>query len=102
MARRLPHARTALPLATLATFLLMVVAAPAEAATFTVDSGADAHDLTPADGVCDTDDGSAVVCTLRAAVEQANATIGDSLPTNDVVNVNVPAVPAPPPHCPAW
>ena len=92
MARRLLQARTALPLATLATFLLMVLAPPAGAATFTVDSGADAHDLTAADRICDVDDGTEVVCTLRAAVEQANATIGDEAPTDDVVNVNVPAV----------
>ena len=92
MARRLIHARIALPLATLATFLLMVLAPPAGAATFTVDSGADAHDLTANDGICDVDDGTEVVCTLRAAVEQANATIGDEAPTDDVVNVNVPAV----------
>lgn len=40
------------------------------AATFTVDSTADAHDADTTDGVCAARGGA---CTLRAAVEQANA-----------------------------
>ncbi|MCA9773013.1 MAG: putative metal-binding motif-containing protein [Myxococcales bacterium] len=45
----------------------------ARAATHTVNSGADAHDAIPGDGVCAT---AAVLCTLRAAVEETEATPG--------------------------
>ena len=45
----------------------------ASAATFTVNSTADAPDANPADGVCADDAGR---CTLRAAIMQANATGG--------------------------
>ncbi|MCZ6695774.1 MAG: CSLREA domain-containing protein, partial [Acidobacteria bacterium] len=42
------------------------------AATFTVDSTADEVDATPGDGICATAGGA---CTLRAAVQEANADI---------------------------
>src|SRR2546426_9701517 len=45
----------------------------ADAATFTVNSTADTTDAAPGDGVCD-DGGGA--CTLRAAIEEANAHAG--------------------------
>src|SRR2546425_5612740 len=45
----------------------------ADAATFTVNSTADTTDAAPGDGVCD-DGGGA--CTLRAAIEEANANAG--------------------------
>jgi CSLREA domain-containing protein len=45
-------------------------AAPAAAATFTVDSGADAVDANPGDGACASASNG---CTLRAAVQEANA-----------------------------
>jgi uncharacterized repeat protein (TIGR01451 family)/CSLREA domain-containing protein len=48
----------------------------ANAATFIVDSTADAIDVAPGDGVCLTGDGE---CTLRAAVMEANATPGADL-----------------------
>jgi CSLREA domain-containing protein len=55
-------------------FLLLVASAPsAEAATFRVDSTADVVDATPGDGVCASAGGS---CTLRAAVQEANALPG--------------------------
>lgn len=49
---------------------LVLVAAPASAATFTVDSVVDAVDAT-IDGTCASTAGT---CTLRAAVQEANAT----------------------------
>ncbi len=46
-------------------------------ATFVVNSGGSEGDDDPSDGVCDTDkDVPGIVCTLHAAVEQANATPG--------------------------
>jgi CSLREA domain-containing protein len=48
------------------------------ATTFTADSTADAVDADPGDGVCETGTGNGV-CTLRAAVQEANATPGSSL-----------------------
>lgn len=46
---------------------------PAHAATFTVNSTADAVDANPGNGVCATAGG---VCTLRAAIQEANALAG--------------------------
>jgi len=43
-------------------------------ATFTVDDLGDAGDISAGDGSCDTGEG---VCTLRAAIEEANALAGD-------------------------
>lgn len=45
----------------------------AQAATFTVNSTTDAIDATPGDGVCVTAEGA---CTLRAAIQEANALAG--------------------------
>lgn len=53
--------------------VLLLSAAAASAATFTVDTMLDAVDDNPADGLCQTAGGS---CSLRAAVQQANATAG--------------------------
>ncbi|HZI92580.1 MAG TPA: hypothetical protein VFD31_13275, partial [Thermoleophilaceae bacterium] len=50
-----------------------VLAGPAHAATFTVDSLPDQGDQFAGDGVCDTDNYG---CTLRAAVDEANAFAG--------------------------
>ena len=51
-----------------------LTAVTAHADTFTVNSVWDMVDYTPGDGVCDTDpDPLYVVCTLRAAVQEANA-----------------------------
>ncbi|MBK6742434.1 MAG: right-handed parallel beta-helix repeat-containing protein [Hydrogenophilales bacterium] len=46
---------------------------PAGAATFTVNNAGDAADATPGDGNCAT---AGAVCTLRAAIEEANALAG--------------------------
>ncbi len=47
----------------------------ASAATFTVNNTADAVDFSPGDGVCETGSGNGI-CTLRAAVQEANALAG--------------------------
>ena len=60
-----------LALALLAT--LLISPPPAHAVTFTVNSTADTSDATPGDGMCD--DGTGV-CTLRAAIEEANTLNG--------------------------
>lgn len=48
-----------------------------QAAVFAVDSTADLADLAPGNGVCDANPTAAVVCTLRAAVQEANALAGN-------------------------
>src|ERR1051326_9209720 len=53
--------------------LAMVTAARADAATFVVNSTADTGDAHVGDGVCST---SGNVCTLRAAIQEANASAG--------------------------
>ncbi len=65
--------------------MLLLVCASAAQASFTVDSTTDAHDGSATDGVCATnasDTGGVARCTLRAAVEQANASAGA-----DTVNI---------------
>ena len=57
----------------------MLAALPSR--TFTVNSNADTHDANPGDGSC-ADSGGA--CTLRAAIEEANADAGST-------QINVPA-----------
>ena len=58
-------------------FSLVVIVLPSQvkAATFTVNSTGDATDANPGDGVAETapDNG---VCTLRAAIQEANALAG--------------------------
>ena len=53
--------------------LLVSLGAEASPATFTVDSTGDGGDSNTTDGVCDDGSGN---CTLRAAIEQANADAG--------------------------
>ena len=53
-----------------ALFVMVAIALPAAAATITVDSTDDAVDIAPGDGLCKT---AANVCTLRAAIMEANA-----------------------------
>jgi CSLREA domain-containing protein len=72
--------KTANPLRTAAGALcIALLCTCATAATFTVNSTADTPDANPGDGVCAT---AAAVCTLRAAIEEANALLGD-----DQINV---------------
>jgi len=57
-------------------------------AIFTVDSTADDVDFDTGDGLCDTDDSAGDgPCTLRAAIEQANASTGP-----DAVEFDIPGV----------
>ena len=53
--------------------LSALVAGPVQAATFTVNSTGDGDAVAPInDGICDADATAAVVCTLRAALTEAN------------------------------
>jgi hypothetical protein len=80
---------TAPRLAGLATVLLMLVfCAPASAASFVVDNGGDGHDRNLGDAACDgSPNGEPSFCTLRAAVEEANALEGDH-----AIDIEVPDV----------
>lgn len=60
--------------------LLLCAAGPAGAASFTVNSTADVADANPGNGVCNPVLAIPGVCTLRAAVMEANA-----LPGNDII-----------------
>jgi hypothetical protein len=81
MMARLTHDRTAngilalgVLVATLtATLLLAASPSYATGTTFTVDSTIDAPDAIQGDNVCDADVSSARLCTLRAAIEEANS-----------------------------
>lgn len=77
-------------LAVMAAFsvLFVVGIGPAQAATtFTVNSTGDAVDLTPAGDTCDTNDtAEGDQCTLRAAIQQANATSGP-----DTIDFDIPS-----------
>lgn len=63
-------------LCTSAVLAALALAAPAAAAVFTVNTTADGTDVTPGDGICDANPSAPVVCTLRAAVQEANALAG--------------------------
>lgn len=64
---------------TLAAVVVSLAESPASAAFFTVDTEADAPDARPGDGHCEAAGPPAVAkrCTLRAAIEEANALPGD-------------------------
>ena len=57
--------------------LVLATISTAQAAMFTVNSDGDMHDKTPGDGICAA---TFPVCTLRAAIEEANA-----LPGHDTI-----------------
>jgi CSLREA domain-containing protein/uncharacterized repeat protein (TIGR01451 family) len=61
--------------------ILLGASSAAQAATFTVNSLGDTPDASPGDGSCDDGAGN---CTLRAAIEEANA-----LPGDDTINFSV-------------
>ena len=69
---RFPHSWRVLAVSLLLAAVLLAHSATVrvQAATFTVTSTADAVDASPGDGVCATATGG---CTVRAAVEEANA-----------------------------
>jgi trimeric autotransporter adhesin len=79
---------TAGPLACLLVMLLVVsvlAAKPAHAKTFTVDITADLTDADPDDGTCDVSSTILNFCSLRAAIEQANA-----YPGEDAIRFDIP------------
>jgi uncharacterized repeat protein (TIGR01451 family)/CSLREA domain-containing protein len=59
--------------------LLFAVTTAAQAATFQVNSTADAVDADTTDGVCAAIAGDASSCTLRAAIDEANAQLSDDV-----------------------
>ncbi len=59
-----------------AMLVLLIGAAPTFAGTFVVNDIGDASDTAPGDGVCDIPVGGPPRCTLRAAIEEANALSG--------------------------
>jgi len=54
-------------------FFALLLAAPAQAVVFAVDSTVDAVDAVPGDGTCADASGA---CTLRAAIQETNALAG--------------------------
>jgi len=76
-----------LPLIAVVALTAGLTATPLPAATFTINSPADVSDGNPGDGICETAPGNGV-CTLRAAIQEANALTGDDI-------INLPALPAP-------
>jgi CSLREA domain-containing protein len=78
-----------------AALAILALAPAAFAATFTVNTVVDAPDIAPGDGVCLTAGG---VCTLRAAIEEANTTtavdtIGFAIPGPGVHTITTTALP---------
>src|SRR5260370_4513728 len=69
------RASLALVVAALAVAALALRAGVAANPTIVVNSAADVHDANPGDGVCETASGNGI-CTLRAAIEEANALAG--------------------------
>src|SRR5712692_9164441 len=68
----------------MAIFCLFAGADLATAAQFVVNNTADEEDFSSGDGVCETAPGNGV-CTLRAAIEEANATAA-----TDTIAFNIP------------
>jgi ELWxxDGT repeat protein len=64
-------------LLSLSAFWALSVAAAPVALTFTVNDAGDAADLNAGDGVCDSNAATGDQCTLRAAIQEANAMAGD-------------------------
>src|SRR5690606_35669016 len=62
----------------------------AGAVDFVVGSTADLPDVAPGDGVCDADAGPATVCTLRAAVQEANGLANDATASPPYDRIFVP------------
>lgn len=70
-------------LLTVMTVVFVMVESPAWATTFTVNSTADTGDASP-DGVCDT-------CTLREAMQEANANDNVPASTGNTIGGTAPA-----------
>jgi titin len=75
-------------LALAAAFVTLLAASPASAKTFEVNSKGDEGDLV-ADGRCDADPSNSKVCTLRAAIDEANATSRPDLIEFDIGGTGV-------------
>src|SRR3982750_2483839 len=75
LSRRSMRAALVTLAAVLAALVFMTPSAGA-AVTHTVTSAGDGGDASSVDNVCDADPGAGVSCTLRAAIEQANAAPG--------------------------
>src|SRR3954452_9368579 len=60
--------------AALAILLAALIAAPASADTFTVNTTLDGTDSTSTDGICSASLPGVTACTLRAAIQQSNST----------------------------
>jgi hypothetical protein len=79
--------RALVALTILATMAMLLTAKLAEASTtFTVNSTADLADLNVGDGTCDATASVEDTCTLRAAIQESNATITEA----DTINFNIP------------
>src|SRR5215207_2898324 len=66
--------------------MLVALSSPAHAfTTFTVNSAADLADVNVGDGICDADGAVGNLCTLRAAINEANVTTDA-----DIINFNIP------------
>jgi hypothetical protein len=91
-AKRTPKARSTIAATgflvalVVASLMLVALGSSAKATTVTVNSTADFADIKPGNGVCDADAATGNLCTLRAAIQQANATSGA-----DTVNFNISA-----------
>ncbi|MEX2238162.1 MAG: hypothetical protein WEB00_11560 [Dehalococcoidia bacterium] len=59
----------------LGTSFVLLPATPAHAASFVVNNAGDGGDVA-INGTCDADSGLPVVCTLRAAIQESNASVG--------------------------
>lgn len=69
-------------------FFVSELSAPVENSTFSVNLTTDSADFSSGDGICDTDSnlGNGLQCTLRAAIQEANALAG-----TDTINFAIPA-----------
>jgi len=81
-------------LAVLAMVAVVLAARPSYASTttFTVTSATDLADVNPGDGVCDATASIEDTCTLRAAIEQANATSGADVIDFDIIGGGVQTI----------
>jgi hypothetical protein len=79
--------RALVVLAILAMMAAMLAAKPTHASTtFTVNFTGDFEDIDVGDGVCDVTTSTGEACTLRAAIQESNATTTEA----DTINFNIP------------
>jgi CSLREA domain-containing protein len=76
--------KRSLALAACALLFVLCAAATARAATFTVNSASDVSDRNPGDGICRSSNATGSVCSLRAAIEEADALAG-----SDTINFSI-------------